>query len=380
MTSTQIRVRGMAELIATLPHQLGYRPVDSLVLVLLGPSDGGSATARPAGELLLMARIDLPHSAAAQEEILAVVAEVVQREHPAVIDLIAYEEDAHDATPVLRSLERWCLREGLAMDHLVRVRDHRWLSLALEGEPPGVWREVPSAAEVPATAELVLRGKAPGPSRAELVARMRGGDTARAQELVAELVDCLQRLVMALPEGAASGPADHPEVQSLDGLELPPRFLERAAMAWRRMLDPTEGSPAVADLPPAVLAQGLVLLEHRGFRDALIAWLAPGQLGPGMLSAEVMGALVRHLPVCRFRQPAVLDRLVAVCGLVPDEWAAPVLTVAAQAAWASHQGTLANIAIDRALEADPDYYLARLTEQLLRHAVRPPPGPFEEVA
>jgi hypothetical protein len=80
------------------------------------------------------------------------------------------------------------------------------------------------------------------------------------------------------------------------------------------------------------------------------------------------------------RRPAALDRLVQVCALVPDEWAAPVLTVAAQTAWASHEGTLANIAIDRALEADPHYYLARLTEQLLRHGVRPPPGPFQEAA
>ena len=279
-----------------------------------------------------------------------------------------------------------------AQDRLARVRQERWLSLTPQGEHPGVWRALPSPSNVPATADLVLRGKSPGPSRAELVARMHGGDVARQEVLVAELVDYVQRLVNGLPTdagmGAAMGKVPAPgspsssraSLTSLDGVVLPARFLERAALAWRRMLDTSDGAPAVADLPPAVLAQGLALLEHRGFRDGLIAWLAPGQLGPGMLPANVMQALVRHLPVCRLRHPAALDRLVQVCALVPDSWAAPVLTVAAQTAWSGHEGTLANIAIDRALEADPHYYLARLTEQLLRHGVRPPPGPFEVAA
>jgi len=398
MTTPQIRVRGVAELIATLPHQLGYHPEDSLVLVLLDGVEEGDGTRKPSGAIQMMCRLDLPKDAGGYEEVLAMVGALVQRERPAVVEVIAFE-DGDDATEVLLAVGRVCTAEHAVVDRLARVRGGRWLAVTPDGADPDVWRALPAVDKVPAVADLVVRGIAPGPGRSELVARIRGAGRARAREVGEELAAVMATYLRAAGDdtsaddsgdndsgGDDSGDNDSGgddsggDLRAGDSRRAYRRFLERGARAWRRVLDTSRGAPRVDDLPPAVVAQGLALLWDRELRDALIAWVAPGQLGPGMLPAEAMAAFVRHLPPSRLRDHGRLDRLVELCALVPDEWAAPVLTVTAQAAWALNNGTMANIAIDRALEADPDYYLARLTDELLRHAVPPPGGPFASAA
>lgn len=358
MTTSDIRVRGAAQLIATLPHQLGYHPEDSLVLVLLETLDDGSATGRPSGRIQQICRLDLPHDAGAYEALLASVGAVLVRERPAVAQVFGFEGDL-DSTEILLAVGRVCEATGAAVDTVARVRRTEWLPLIHDGEDEGVWRALPSVETVPAVADLVLAGSSPGPGRAELRARLRGGDRARGDILLGEMEVC-----------RASG------LHTVSHA----RGLERAVRAWQRVLDTTRDAPQVEDLPPAVVAQGLTPLWDPEFRDALIAWVVPGQLGPGMLPTEVMSALSRHLPVSRLRDRGRLDRLVDLCALVPDECAAPVLTVTAQVAWALNNSTVANLAIDRALSVQPDYYLAQLTEQLLQHAVRPPGGPFASAA
>ena len=48
----------------------------------------------------------------------------------------------------------------------------------------------------------------------------------------------------------------------------------------------------------------------------------------------------------------------------------PVLTLVAHVAWWSGDGTVAAIALERALDIDPDYRLAGLMDQLLSVGVR----------
>lgn len=379
MTTPPIRVRGVAELIATLPHQLGYHPEDSLVLVLLEGIDEGAGTRRPSGEIQLLCRLDLPRDLGGYEEVLRTVGALIRRERPAVVEVIAFEADA-DATEVLLAVSRVCEAEDAVVDRLARVRGDRWLAVASDGADPDVWCSLPSVDTVPAVADLVVRGAAPGPGRSELVARIRGAGRAREQEVGDELAAALVTFLRAGDPAAAGAGRDPAAAGAGGGGRAYRRHLERGARGWQRVLDTTRDAPRVEDLPPAVVAQAVVMLWDREFRDALIAWVAPGQLGPGMLPGEVMAAFVRHLPASRVLDRARLDRLVDLCALVPDEWAAPVLTVTAQAAWALNNGTMANIAIDRALQADPTYYLAQLTDQLLRHAVPPPGGPFASAA
>jgi hypothetical protein len=375
MTTSQIRVRGVSQLVATVPHQLGYVPEDSLVLILLGELRPPSAGARPSAAVELVCRLDLPVDAGSHAAVMTLVRQTIHREKPAMVYLLAYESGP-DSTGALVQAREVCESEGASVASAVRVRGDRILEVTDGDVGEEVWRELPAPDRVPAVADLVLHGRQPGPPRSELAARVRGEESASRRVLLAELDDYADRFLEALQTEPLGGGEPSPDVPS----RARRRFVERGALAWRRMLDHTRGGPAVCDLPMAVVAQGLTMLWDRGFRDALIAWVAPGQLGPGVLPADVLSAFVRHLPLSRLGDLRRLDRLVEVCSLVPDEAAAPVLTVTAQSAWTMNNGTLANLAIDRALEADPEYYLARLTEQLLVHGVRPRGGPFAAVA
>lgn len=378
MTSSPIRVRGVEQLIATVPLHLTYQPEDSLVLVLLGPPESQPDSDRAAGKVLLMARIDLPHDIGSYEAVLIEVSRILHQHQPAVIDVLAYE--GGDTTTVLQAVASVCVEQDVAVHHVVRVRDGSWQELKLDGTA-SVWCAVPPIDRVPCAADLVLAGAHVGPSRAELAEWIQRGQAERKIQLLAEVEDYLDRFLQAVPP-AVTHPDDtaaDPEVQR-DLARLQARFIERGALAWRRILDATPGGPEVADLPPAVLAHALVMLWHREFRDGVITWVAPGAMGPGLLPREICEALVRHLELARTGNRRLLDRLVALCALVPDEFAPPVLTVTAQGAWALNSGTVANLAIERALELEPDYYLAQLTDLLLHNAVPPPPGPFAPAA
>lgn len=77
------------------------------------------------------------------------------------------------------------------------------------------------------------------------------------------------------------------------------------------------------------------------------------------------------------RREEVLRVLRVLVRRVPAPYDAPVATVLAWFAYASGDGTLANIALARALRTDPDYSLARLIETSLDRQL--PPSVLEEV-
>lgn len=370
MANSTIRVSGTADLIATLPLQLGYQPEDSLVLVLLGPLERDPGSRVSSGEVLAKARMDLPHEAGGYEQVLGEVTRLLRQQRPAMAYLFSYEGE-DDSREVLRAVARVCRLEDVEVCVAARIREGSWQSLNSDGGG-GEWEEIRELDRVPCAADFVFAGCQVGPSRETLIRAMHQGAEQGKAAVLEEVQDYLDRLLVATPEGSGEGGGQLPE-------RVRTRMLERAARAWRRILDATPGGPEVADLAPAVVAQALVMLSYREFRDALIMWIAPGVMGPGLLPREVADVMVRTLPAARVAHQTHLDRLVALATLAPDEFAPAALTVTAQSAWALGNGTIANIAVDRALELDPTYYLAQLTESILRHAVRPPRGPFAVV-
>lgn len=368
MSNATIRVSSTADLIATLPLQLGYEPEDSLVLVLLGPPEQQPDSTVMSAGILAKVRIDLPHDVGSYEQVIGEVTRFLRQQRPAMAYLFSYEGE-DDSGEVLRCVARLCAMADVEVCVVARIRDGRWQSLSEEGGVASEWEEIRALDRVPCAADFVFAGCHVGLSREELNTAIRCGAERSKAAVQAEVDECLDRLLAAVPDG---------EGEDVDRVadQVRARMLERAARAWRRILDDTPGGPAVSDLAPAVLAQALVMLSYREFRDALIMWIAPGVMGPGLLPREVADVMVRNLPVARLDHLAHLDRLVALSSLVPDEVAPAALTVTAQSAWALGNGTIANIAVDRALELDPAYYLAQLTDSMLRHGVRPPRGPF----
>ena len=59
----------------------------------------------------------------------------------------------------------------------------------------------------------------------------------------------------------------------------------------------------------------------------------------------------------------------AVARPTPPE-ASPALTVLAYYAWVNGKGTIASLALDRALAAQPDYALARLLDRMVSMGIR----------
>lgn len=57
--------------------------------------------------------------------------------------------------------------------------------------------------------------------------------------------------------------------------------------------------------------------------------------------------------------------------MLPDEHAAPALTVLASFAWWGGNPALARVALNRALRCHPGYRLALLLEQMIDLAIRP---------
>src|SRR5690606_11612585 len=124
------RLRGVPELIATLPYQLGYQPERSLVVTLLRRPPGGP---QGAARLHLTFRVDLPSSPADHRELCDRVVDLVRRERADAAQLLAFE-DGRDSTELLRWLADGCDLAGVLVDCEARVRQGRWLRLR---EPDG---------------------------------------------------------------------------------------------------------------------------------------------------------------------------------------------------------------------------------------------------
>lgn len=346
MTATSPVLRGTGEIIAALPHQLGHRPRHSLVVVLLRADAG-----RGRGSVIASLRIDLPPPGA-EEAVVGSVAPLLRRERPDVLIAIAYEDGDEDAVPVLRALQERCAGLGVAVDTLARVRGTRWRRVE---EPDGsapVWRDLPRPRDVPAVAELVARGAAVGRDRDELVRLLEVGRPLVRRAVLEELV---------------GRPIRSRVVQVLSDDEL-----AAAAQAAGQVMTPADPE-AVRALPARIVADVVVGLEDKGFRDAVIGWVCPGLIPPSLHDERSVRHLLRLGLVSRVRGDGhLVERLVQLVVQVPRSRSAPVLTTLGQVAWWHGEGMVANVAIERALQVQADYYLAQLVDRLLEHSVRPP--------
>ena len=167
---------------------------------------------------------------------------------------------------------------------------------------------------------------------------------------------------------------------------------DRSALVDSVGIDPKADSDAQRELVRAALSDlaGTAPLARRAELVALVESLVIHLADP---RAEIDGgdaarvaALLRDVGarddlllqvVSPRRREEVLRVLRALVRRVPAPYDAPVATVLAWFAYAAGDGTLANIALDRALRTDPDYSLARLIETSLDRQL--PPSVLEEV-
>ncbi|HEY3535052.1 MAG TPA: DUF4192 domain-containing protein [Pedococcus sp.] len=360
-----IRLRGPADLLVTLPYQLGYHLEDCLVVLAL---HGGRAA--------LMERIDLPPAALAAD-VAAQLAAPLLRESPDEVVLAAYERDAGSAVPLVDALAEELTRAGIdRLKHLV-VRDGRWYHPGCDdGCCPAAGLALPAPADTPAVADFVALEMAPLPSRGSL-ACVVGADHAVCRDVAAALAGPV------LWPGRAGGRPSDSEPVSADAHRRAVERLFRLSL-WARVCDVTVTARPVDELSPGDVAELVRSLQDRALRDGVIARLCPGTLPLEALDEDLADAVRTSI-----REPAwgprggaaggaaalatrrLLARLQWLARAVPDEHCAGVLTVLGSVAWWLGEGSLARVAVERALEHTPGYTLARLLEQMLDHGLRP---------
>lgn len=335
--------------------------------------------------LVATARIDLPGADTQDTAIDALLsilrartADLVADHGPLALVIVGYEDERGDAGPAVFEAGRRADARGTPVMCAAVVHDGLWWDLRDPLCPDDGW-VLPARADVPAAADFVGRGIAPLDSREQLVAMI--------EPMPCPPVAGLLPAASFLPDPGGSATAARADLR---------RVRLRQAGAWGRLLAPDRlAEPIDPAAAAADIADALSSLRDVPFRDALIAWLAPGALGRHEADRRIIAMLRAAGPVgwepaawgpaagsagwdraagsadgCAEFAP-LRARLTLLARVAPSDQAAPILTVLAVVAWQAREGAMASIAVERALAYEPDYRLGMLLAQVLRCGVRP---------
>jgi hypothetical protein len=305
---------------------LGYEPTESLVISCL---HGDRAA------LGLTLRFDLDTLDPVEQAANDIAARAALTGADAVL-LAVYTDQGRTAGELAYTdlISELFDHPGIWVSDALLIQRDRWWSYMCAGDgccpAEGIPIEGRTEELTTLEASLVLSGSAVLADRASLVASL-------ASDATAESATQHRRLTRARARVAGMKPGRR-------RLELA-KLVERLV---RRLHDPR---CEVSDGEAALLA---ALSEDIGARDDLLLQVASVQ-----------------------RRAEVLALLRVVVRRVPAPHDAPICTVLAWFAYATGDGTLANIALDRALGSDPGYSLAQLIESGLERQI--PPSVIEEV-
>lgn len=301
-----------ADLIGILPTLFGFSPTDSLV---------GIATHGPRGRFGFRLRIDMP-APREVDEAAALVAGHLRRQDPDGVVLVALTPHQTTAAMLLGAV-----RSRLAEVPLiaaVRADGRRYWTPGVACPSEGV----PYASEThPAVVHAVVEGMEILPDRAALVERFAPASGALLARMEYATDAVLARLTTTLASMSSGDLA-------IAGMHAIGPVIDRAV----------GGGPALGDEERALLA---VWVSATPVRDT--AW-----------------ALINHDNARR-----MLQVWTQVARSVVPPFEPAVLCLTSFAAWLSGDGAQALIAVERALEVDPDCQMAKLLLDLLGAGLSP---------
>jgi hypothetical protein len=324
MNPAQACIRTPDDLLAVVPYALGFHPTDSLVVLAIGGQ-----------RLTFIARLDLPDSDdASPRTALEDLGRVVLEQDITEVVLLGYGAEPAATTAVDTAIDVFADLAVPVLDAL-RITGERYFGLHCtdpECCPP---EGNPVTTTSPLAAQAVLAGMVALPDHDTFVAQL-DPQTGPAATAMQEAVDRAADRLAALFDGASDGDAD----SRMDRVQRILTDEGVAAVDHARERYRTDGRPT--DDEAAHLLLALVVVSVRDH-----AW------------AHTDGDDT-HL-----RMWTDLTRR------APEDLAAAPASLLAFAAWRQGRGSLAEVAVSRALEVDPEYRLARLMAHILRRGLPP---------
>jgi Domain of unknown function (DUF4192) len=310
-----LRLRSPADVVEMVPYLLGFQPQDSLVVLALEHDNGSDRVG-------VVARVDrVPIDSAEVAEVLDQLFAAVCRDGAAQVIAVFY--GTRPGSDEVRAL-RWAgQRARCELVDVLAVGERTWRSVVCRDArccPPGGHALPSGPGELAAAATYA--GMVARPDRASVEAILAPAPRAERAALRAGLAAAQA----ALDRGVAAGQAGRAERSAI-----------RALFAASRRL---------GVLTAAETCHFGVALRRTAVRDA--CWLAVDERridGDGLWRE-----LARRLP---------------------DGYSAPPLFLFGWLQWRSGNGTLATMAAQRALDADPDYSAAALLNTAVQHGLNP---------
>ena len=328
----RIRLSSVAGFLAAVPHLLGFHPSRSMVVVGLDARRG---------RIVLAFRYDLPDppNPAKSQEITEHAVAVLKKRRIKTAIAAGYGAGTL-VTPVAESLRAGLRGAGIALRDLLRVQDGRYFSYLCTNPgccpPDGVPFDVSAH---PAAAALDAAGLTVRPDRASLAASLAPvtGQAAESMRRATQRVLLRTEEIVVSSRAPGSPPSPAPGGQWL--------VVEAGREAVRSAIGVYRRGGQITDHDQ--LAWLSVTIADLRVRDD--AW---ARMGPRHRAEHqrLWTDVVRH--ACEPYVPAPASLL-------------------AFTAWQSGDGALANVAIERALAADPEYSMAHLLEQALDAGLPP---------
>lgn len=306
-------IREPVDLVVLVPHVLGFRPAESVVVVALGPTAG------------FHSRIDLPTTDRERRHVAQLLLEVLVEQETTVAALVVYTEHVELAEKIQQELQAALTHAGIELLIQLRVHNERFFQLA-HADPMGTVYDFKSH---PFSAARVFAGHRIYESREAYAATLAPTSTPEQAALAA--------VIEQLEDDARAGGGLEPATPQW---QVHATWLQECLARWEEQSRP---------LGLADMARLIWLLQYGAMRE--LAWV---QLTRSQAS--------RLLPLwCDAVRRA------------PEPWLAEVAAVTAFVAWLSGDGALAWCALDRisSLEGTKPLTLVKIVKHLLSRAVSP---------
>jgi hypothetical protein len=328
----RIRLSSVAGFLAVVPHLLGFHPSQSMVVVALDARRG---------RIVLAFRYDLPDppDPARSQEITEHAIAVLKKRRIKTAIAAGYGAGTL-VTPVAESLTAGLRGAGIALRDLLRVQDGRYFSYVCTNPgccpPEGVPFDQSAH---PAAAALTAAGMPARPDRASRAASLA--------PLTGQVAESMRRAT------------------------------ERALLRTEELIASSHGPGSASSRAPGS-RWPVVEAGRQAVRSAIASYRRGGQITDhdqlAWLSVTIADLRVRDDAWARMdpRHRAEHRRLwTDVVRHACEPYVPAPASLLAFTAWQSGEGALANIAIERALAADPEYSMAHLLEQALDAGLPP---------